>query len=79
MVVNITDLTELLPDSVMKDIIYDEDVELKDGRMSTRITVGHILTNEEKIKMKSKRILGVDCVCHHKYGPEIKHSYFYVV
>ena len=79
MAIGMTELTKLLPDSVMKDIIDFADIELKDGRMSTRMTVGHILTDEEKSKMKSERIFGIDCITHHKYAPEIKYSYFYVV
>lgn len=79
MAIGMTELTKLLPDSVMKNIIDFADIELKDGRISTRITVGHILTDEEKSKMKSERIIGIDCITHHKYAPEIKYSYFYVV
>ena len=79
MAIGMTELTKLLPDSVMKNIIDFADIELKDGRISTRITVGHILTDEEKSKMKSERIMGVDCITHHRCAPEIKYSYFYVV
>lgn len=79
MAIDMAELTELLPNSVIKDIIDFTDIELKDGRMSTRVTVGHILTDEEKSKMKSEKIIGIDCITHHRYAPEIKKSYFYVV
>lgn len=79
MAIDMAELTWLLPNSVMKNIIDFADIELKDGRISTRITVGHILTDEEKSKMKSERIIGIDCTTYHKYAPEIKYSYFYVV
>ena len=79
MAIDMAELTGLLPNSVMKNIIDFADIELKDGRISTRITIGHILTDEEKSKMKSERIIGIDCTTHHKYAPEIKYSYFYVV
>lgn len=75
MAIDMAELTGLLPNSVMKNIIDFADIELKDGRISTRITVGHILTS----KMKSERIIGIDCTTYHKYAPEIKYSYFYVV
>lgn len=76
---DITRLVELLPTSVKLEVIDFDDVRLKDGRDAVRVTVGHILTDEEKAEMKSKRFVGLDCVCHCRYAPEIRYSYFYVV
>lgn len=73
-------IIEYLPDSVKKDIVGFMDVRLKDGRFAIRVVSGHILTDEEKDTLKKhKDILGVDCVGHYQYAPEIKRSYFYVV
>lgn len=76
---DITNLIEKLPTSVKLDITDFNDVKLKDGRYATRITLGHILTDEEKAKMKNKHFLGLDCVCYYRYAPELRYSYFYMV
>lgn len=75
---DITKLIELLPDSVKKDIVDFADVKLKTGKSAIRVTIDRLLKDEEKAKMKSKRFVGLDCVAHHRYAPEIRVSYFYV-
>ncbi len=80
---DITKIINLIPDSVKKDIIDLTDVKLKDGRIATRVVLDHLLTEDEKKALSSgrckKKIIGVDCVAHHRYAPEIKKSYFYVL
>ena len=68
-----------LPESVKRDVIDFTDCHLKDGRDALRITLDRILTEAEKARMKSKHIVGVDCLCQYRYAPEIRHSYFYLV
>ena len=72
-------IMELLPDTVKCDIIDFTPVKLKDGRRAERITLDRLLTPAEKSTMHHTHILGVDCVACHRYAPEIKHSYFYIV
>lgn len=76
---NITKLIELLPDSVKPDIADFVQVKMKDGKMGTRVLLDRLLTDTEKQAMKSKHFVGLDCVVCHRYAPEIKKSYFYVV
>lgn len=68
-----------IPDSVLKDIIDIKPVGLNDGRMSTRVTIDRVITEEEREALDNVAIVGKDCVAVHRYAPEIKHSYFYVV
>lgn len=68
-----------IPDSVMKDIIDIEPVMLSDSRMSTRVTLDRVITDEEREALDNVAIVGKDCVAVHRYAPEIKKSYFYVV
>lgn len=75
---NFAALIELLPDSVKQDVIDFTEVKLNKGNHAVRITIDRLLTDAEKAKMKNKRILGLDCIAHHRYAPEIKKSYFYV-
>lgn len=72
-------IIEALPSSVKTDIIDFTDVKMKTGKSGVRITLDHILTEAEKLQMKSKRIIGLDCIATYRYAPEIKKSYFYVV
>ena len=79
LIMNITKLIELLPDSVKPDIADFVQVKMKDGKMGTRVLLDRLLTDTEKQAMKSKHFVGLDCVACHRYAPEIKKSYFYVV
>ena len=76
---NIAKLIELLPDSVKPDIADFVQVKMKDGKIGTRVLLDRLLTDIEKQAMKSKHFVGLDCVACHRYAPEIKKSYFYVV
>lgn len=75
---NIGRMIEILPDSVKMDIINFQTVKLKTGKLAERVVLDRLLTEDEKKLMKSKKIIGKDCVCCHKYAPEIKRSYFYI-
>ena len=76
---NAVELIELLPDSVKLDVVDFQTVKMKGGGTGTRIVLDRILTDAEKVQMKSERFRGLDCVAQHKYAPEIKRSYFYIV
>ena len=76
---SIAKLVELLPDSVKVDIIDFQLVRMKDGRNGTRVVLDRILTDDEKRQMAGGHFIGLDCVAQHRYAPEIKRSYFYVV
>lgn len=76
---NIHKIIELLPDTVKCDIIDFTPVKLNDGRNAERITLDRLLTDNEKSMMKSKHIIGVECVASYRYAPELKKSYFYIV
>lgn len=77
---NITSLIELLPESVKLDTMNFEDVMLKDGRPAMRVTMCRLLTEDELAVMSGKKhFLGLHLITHHKYAPEIRKSYFYVV
>lgn len=77
---NITNLIDLLPDSVKVDTIDFQDVQLKSGQYAIRVLLDRLLTDQEKNEMsKSKRFIGIDCVACHRYAKEIKKSYFYVI
>lgn len=68
-----------IPETVMKDIIDIKPVRLSDGRMSTRVTLDRVITDTEREGLDNVAIIGKDCVAHHRYAPEIKRSYFFVV
>lgn len=76
---NITKLIDLLPDSVKLDTIDFQSVKMKDGEIGTRVVLDRILTETEKQQMTSNHFRGLDCIAQHRYAPEIKRSYFYVV
>lgn len=76
---NVAELVELLPDSVKLDIIDFQTVKMKSGGVGTRVVLDRILTDTEKAQMASERFRGLDCVAQHKYAPEIKRSYFYII
>lgn len=68
-----------IPETVMKDIIDIKPVMLSDSRMSTRVTLDRVITEEEREVLDNVAIVGKDCVAVHRYAPELKRSYFYVV
>lgn len=76
---DVTSILELLPETVKQNIIDFNDVTMKTGAAGLRVTLGRLLTETEKQKMKNKRIIGLDCIATYKYAPEIKKSYFYIV
>lgn len=76
---NITKLIELLPDSVKPDVVDFAQVKMKDGKIATRVLLDRLLTDTEKQAMKNNYFVGLDCVYCHRYSPEIKKSYFYLV
>lgn len=68
-----------IPETVMKDIIDIKPVMLSDSRMSTRVTLDRVITEEEREALDNVATVGKDCVAVHRYAPELKRSYFYVV
>lgn len=76
---NIAALTDLLPDTVKLDTIDFQSVKMKDGKTGTRVVLDRLLTDTEKQQMEGNHFRGLDCIAQHRYAPEIKHSYFYVV
>lgn len=76
---NITKLVDLLPESVKLDTIDFQPVKMKDGKTGTRVILDRVLTDTEKQQMTSKHFMRLDCIAQHRYAPEIKRSYFYVV
>ena len=72
-------LIEMLPDSVKLDVVDFQTVKMKNGEVGTRIVLNRILTDTEKAQMVNERYKGLDCVAYHRYAPEIKRSYFYIV
>lgn len=76
---NIAALIDLLPDTVKLDTIDFQSVKMKDGKIGTRVVLDRILTETEKQQMTSNHFRGLDCIAQHRYAPEIKRSYFYVV
>lgn len=68
-----------IPETVARDVIDIVPGTLKDGRKATRVMIDRIITDEERQKLNNKHIIGKDCVAVHRYAPEIKRSYFYVV
>lgn len=76
---DVTKLIELLPDSVKVDVIDFANVRMKTGKIGMRVLLNRLLTDDEKRKMQSKYIVGLDCVAVYKHAPEIRHSYFYIV
>ena len=72
-------LIEMLPDSVKLDVVDFQTVKMKNGEVGIRVVLDRILTDAEKAKMVSERFKGLDCVAYHRYAPEIKRSYFYIV
>ena len=76
---DITNIIELLPDSVKVDVIDFTDVKLRHGGTATRITIDRLLTRAEREALTMHDcIRDTDCVAHHRYAPEICKSYFYV-
>jgi hypothetical protein len=68
------------PESVQADAIDFTNIIAKDGRISLRVTLDRLITDEEKSEMKRiKCFIGLDFVAYHKYAPEIRQSYFYVM
>ena len=57
------DLLQLLPQTIQHDIIDFHDCKLKDG----------------KSQMSGEHFVGINCIAHYRYAPEIEKSYFYVV
>lgn len=76
---NIAALIDLLPDTVKLDTIDFQSVKMKDGKVETRVVLDRILTDTEKQQMTSNHFRGLDCIAQHRYAPEIKRSYFYVI
>ena len=76
---NIVKLVEMLPDTVKPDTVDFQSVKMKDGKTGTRVILDRVLTDTEKQQMTSKHFRGLDCIAQHRYTPEIKRSYFYVV
>lgn len=76
---DITSIIELVPETVKKDVIDFTNVKTKTGVAGIRVTLDRLLTETEKQKMQHKRIIGLDCIAAHRYAPEIKKSYFYIV
>lgn len=81
---DLTQVVDLLPDSVKMDIIDFKDVRKLNGTcIATRVLLDRLLTDDEKKILSSgrckKRILGVDGVAQYRSAPEIKKSYFYVL
>ena len=72
-------LIEMLPDTIKLDVVDFQTVKMKDGEVGIRVTLDRVLTDAEKAQMVSKHFKGLDCVAHHKYAPEIKRSYFYII
>ena len=68
-----------IPATVAKDVIDYMPVRLKDGRKATRVIIDRLITGEEREKLNNTHIIGKDCTASHRYAPEIKRSYFYVV
>lgn len=68
-----------IPETVMKDIIDIKPVGLSDGRMSTRVTLDRVISEEERAALDNVAIVGKDCVTVHRHAPEIKKTYFFVV
>lgn len=75
----IAELLEKLPKSIQKEIIDFQDMVLKDGRDAIRITVDRILSESERAELIKAGAIGVNCICQHRYAPEIKRSYFYML
>lgn len=76
---NIAKLVEMLPDTVKPDTVDFQSVKMKDGKTGTRVILDRVLTDTEKQQMTSKHFRGLACIAQHRYAPEIKRSYFYVV
>lgn len=73
-------LIERLPDDVKTRIIDITDVKLKTGKSAMRITFDIVLKPEQISTLKkNKKILNPEGICSHRYAPEIKHSYFYLL
>lgn len=77
---DIISLIESFPDSVKKNVVDMTDVMMRTGEDALRVRVDHLLTGEEKYVLKQhKNIIGLDCIASHRYAPEIKNSYFYIL
>ncbi len=77
---DITNLIDRVPESIMADVMDFNDVRLKGGRDALRVTVDRLLNaDEQKQLLKTKGIVyNVEMVCTYRYAPEIKKPYFYV-
>lgn len=75
---NIVELIDLL-DDIGVSIIDFADVKMKTGNSGVRVTLDRLLTDDEKRRIQSNHIVGLDCVTYYRYDPRIRYSYFYVV
>lgn len=75
---SIVELIDLL-DDVGVSIIDFADVKMKTGNSGVRVTLDRLLTDDEKRRIQSNHIVGLDCVTYYRYDPRIRYSYFYVV
>lgn len=75
---NVGIMIETLPDSVKLDIIDITDVLDKEGNPALRIVLDRIITPEERDKLERIHNLVGPFIAHHRYAPEIEHSYFYL-
>lgn len=81
------EMMDMLSEEIKEDIINFEEGrwegfkdESLNGKDAIRVTIGRFLTTEEKETMKKNpHFVGVYSVWQHRYAPEIKGSYFYVV
>ena len=77
---NTVKLIESLPPRIKSHVIEYQDVILKGGKPAMRVLLDCILSPGQKALLQgNKHIIGLECVAHDKYAPEIKHSYFYMV
>lgn len=73
-------LLTVLPSSVKADIINIQDCKVKStGERCYRVTLSKVLSEIDKRYLEySKHVVHIG-IAQHKYAPEIKHSYFYIV
>lgn len=62
---------------MLKEVVNYEILAIRE--LGTRVVLDRILTDTEKQQMTSNHFRGLDCIAQHRYAPEIKRSYFYVV
>ena len=75
----VIDIVQLLPKTVQPDTLEFLNCKSKDGRNVTRVTLSRLLTEEEKSEMHGEHFVGINCIAHYRYAPEIEKSYLYVV